>query len=142
MILEDAGEAQADYTTNYTEAQELVRKAVKTHKPYEVFLIDQRLGVGKDGIEVMQELRAISPDSDAIIFTGVDDIETGLRAYEAGAFRYLSKPFENRELLFLLKSLKQWRKEQREHHWQKLFTTMVEEALRKNTFHDVGKTGS
>lgn len=139
MILEDAGEAQADYSMNYADARELVMQAIKTNKPYEVFLIDQHLGSGKDGIEVMQELRTLSPDSDAIIFTGVDDIETGLRAYEAGAFRYLSKPFENRELLFLLKSLKQWRKDQREHHWQKLFTSMMEEALRKNTFQDVSE---
>jgi CheY-like chemotaxis protein len=139
LILEDAGEAQADYSINYADARELVLQAIKTNKPYEVFLIDQHLGSGKDGIDVMQELRTISPDSDAIIFTGVDDIETGLRAYEAGAFRYLSKPFENRELLFLLKSLKQWRKDQREHNWQKLFTSMMEEALRKNTFHDVSE---
>jgi len=138
IILEDAGEAKADFSTSYEEARELVKQSIKASKPYEVFLIDQRLGPGKDGIEVMQELRAISPDSDAIVFTGIEDTVNGVRAYEAGAFRYLSKPFENRELLFLLKSLKQWRKEQQEHGWQKLFTSMMEEALRKTSFSEVG----
>jgi GAF domain-containing protein/DNA-binding response OmpR family regulator len=137
MVLEEAGEAQADYATTYQDARELVQQSLKPNKPYEVFLIDLRLGPGKDGIEFMQELRAASPDTDAIIFTGIEDHINGVRAYEAGAFRYLSKPFENRELLFLLKSLKQWRKEQREHGWQKLFTSMMEEALRKTSFSEV-----
>jgi DNA-binding response OmpR family regulator len=137
LILEEAGEAQADYATTYEDARELVQQSLKPNKPYDVFLIDLRLGPGKDGIEFMQELRAASPDTDAIIFTGVEDHINGVRAYEAGAFRYLSKPFENKELLFLLKSLKQWRKEQREHGWQKLFTSMMEEALRKTSFSEV-----
>lgn len=139
-ILEEAGEAQPKISTDFEDAQKQVKRAVYRNKPFEVFLIDQRLGPGKDGIEVMQELRTISPDSDAIIFTGVEDLENGVRAYEAGAFRYLSKPFENRELLFLLKSLKQYRRERREHGWQKVFTSMMEDALRKKSFRDVSNT--
>ena len=137
FIIEEAGEAQAEYATTYEDARELVQQSLKPNKSYDVFLIDLRLGPGKDGIEFMQELRAASPDTDAIIFTGIEDHINGVRAYEAGAFRYLSKPFENKELLFLLKSLKQWRKEQREHGWQKLFTSMMEEALRKTSFSEV-----
>ena len=137
LILEEAEEAESKVSTSFEDAQQLVIKAVKRGKPFEVFLIDQRLGPGKDGIEAMQELRAISPDSDAIIFTGIEDTENGVRAYEAGAFRYLSKPFENRELLFLLKALKQWRKEQREHGWQKVFASMMEESLQQESFLDV-----
>ena len=138
VILEEAEEAQSKISTNFEDAQKQVKQAIRRGKPFEVFLIDQRLGPGKDGIEVMQELRAISPDTDTIIFTGFEDLENGMRAYEAGAFRYLSKPFENRELLFLLKSLKQWRKEQREHGWQKVFTSMMEESLQKSSFLEVG----
>ena len=90
IILEDSGEAKTDFSTSYEGAWELVKQSINDNKPYEVFLIDQRLGPGKDGIEVMQELRSISPDSDAIIFTGIEDTVNGVRAYEAGAFRYLS----------------------------------------------------
>jgi GAF domain-containing protein len=139
LILEDAGEAEAKISTTIEDARKQVKKAMERGKPFEVFLIDQRLGPGKDGIEVMRELRAISPDTDAIIFTGIEDTENGVRAYEAGAFRYISKPFENRELLFLLKSLKQWRTEQREHGWQKLFSSMMEDALQHESFHDVSR---
>ncbi|MFZ5818299.1 MAG: GAF domain-containing protein [Chloroflexota bacterium] len=137
LILEDAGEAQADYATTYNDARELVQQSLKPNKPYDVFLIDLRLGPGKDGIEFMQELRAASPDTDAIIFTGLEDSAHGVRAYEAGAFRYLYKPFENEELLYLLKAVKQKRKEEQEHDWQRLFTGMMEEALRKTTFLEV-----
>ncbi len=139
LILEEAGEARPKISTTFENARRQVERAVRAGKPFEVFLIDQRLGAGKDGIQVMQELRTISPDTDAIVFTGVEDLESGVRAYEAGAFRYLSKPFENKELLFLLKSLKQWRKEQREHDWQKIFTRMMEEALQKETFQEVAQ---
>ena len=139
LILEDNGEAESKVSTNFDDARKQVIKAVKRGKPFEIFLIDQRLEPGKDGIEGMQELRAISPDTDAIIFISVEDRENGVRAYEAGAFRYLSKPFDNRELLFLLKSLKQWRREQRELGWQKIFTSMMEEVLRHESFLDAGK---
>ncbi|GAB4503346.1 MAG: hypothetical protein Fur0043_03380 [Anaerolineales bacterium] len=139
MILEEEGEAKPTIATTYEDACKHVRQAARRGKPFEVFLIDQRLGPGKDGIEVMQELFAISPDSDAIVFTGVEDLDSGVRAYEAGAFRYLSKLFDQRELLFLLKSVKQYRRERREHGWQKIFTRMMEDALQKESFQEVSQ---
>ena len=137
MVLEEAGEAQADYATTYKDARELVQQSLEPNEPYDVFLIDLRLGSEKDGIEFMKELRAASPDTDAIIFTGLEDSAHGIRAYEAGAFRYLYKPFENEELLYLLKAVKQKQKEEQERDWQKLFTSMMEEALHKITFLEV-----
>ncbi len=139
LILENAGEANADTVFTEEDAVARTNARMQAGKPYEVFLIDQRLGTGKDGIDVFKDLRAICPDADGIIFTGYEDVENGLRAYEAGAFRYLSKPFENRELLFLLKAVKQWRKEQREHGWQKLFSGMMEAALQERDFDAVSK---
>lgn len=139
LALETAEEATAEITTNLPEAIEKTLAAAQHSKPYEVFLVDQLLGPGKDGIESMRELRNLSPDTDAIIFTGDDNLENGLRAYEAGAFRYLQKPFTNRELIYILKALKQRRKEQREHDWQKIFTSMTEAALRERAFLNVAQ---
>lgn len=136
-ILEEAQEAQPDISTTPEEAEEHVRHAMRLGKPYEVLLIDQRLGKGHDGIEIMRTLRSLSPDSDAIILTGYDDTANGVRAYEAGASHYLPKSFEQRELIFLFKSIKQSRKEQREHNWQKIFGAMMEEALGEKQFADV-----
>lgn len=139
LILENSHEAVADVVTTAEDAVLYTIRGIQTGKPYEVFLVDQRLGVGKDGIDVFKDLRFISPDSDGIIFTGYEDKENGMRAYEAGAFRYLSKPFDNSELLFLLKAVKQWRKEQREHSWQKLFSSILKEVLQQSDFYEVSK---
>lgn len=86
-------------------AIDLARQAIKQKQPYSVLLIDQNLNANIDGIQTMQEILITHPDADTIIFTGYDTPEDGLRAYEAGASRYLPKPFESRELELVLKEL-------------------------------------
>lgn len=130
-------EVHADITNKLEDSIEHTMEAVQKGKPYDVFLINQRLSVGKDGIDAMEELRKISPDSDAIIFNGYEDHENAIRAYQAGVFRYLTKPFETKELIFLLIALKQWRQVQREHGWQKIFTDMMEAATKQKEFQNV-----
>src|SRR5438094_663972 len=85
-----------------TEAREVVQQ---TEMPFDVFLIDQRLGPGPDGIAVLQDLLRLSPRSEAIVFTRVGDEEAGMRAYRAGAYRYLHKPVRPQELVSILRSL-------------------------------------
>lgn len=139
LILQDEDEAHPDVATQVEEAIEKVTQAARRNKPYEILLIDHRLGPGKDGIELFKELRAISPDSDGIIFTGYEDPESGLLAYEAGAFRYLPKTANNREILFVFRALRQWRKERREQNWQKIFSEMIEASIREQDFHSVAR---
>lgn len=139
LILQGEDEAHPDVATQAQEAIDKVAQAASRNKPYEILLIDHRLGPGKDGIEVFKELHAISPDSDGIILTGYEDPESGLLAYEAGAFRYLPKTADNREILFVFRALRQWRKEQREHNWQKIFSEMMEASIREQDFHAVAR---
>ena len=135
LVLQTAQDTTADIALQLEDALEFATQAIKRGKPYEVFLIDQQLGVGKNGIEAMCELRNITPDADAIIFTGYGNSEDGLKAYRAGAFRYLAKPYDNQELLFLLEALTEVRKTKREHGWQKIFSEMMEAALKEHDFH-------
>ena len=87
-------------------AIELARQMAENQQPFNVFLIDQNLGTPAiDGIQTMKELLAISPEADAIIFTGYETPQDGMRAYEEGASRYLPKPFDPKELAFILKDL-------------------------------------
>ncbi|MCL6510579.1 MAG: GAF domain-containing protein [Anaerolineae bacterium] len=74
---------------------------------FDAFLIDERLGAGKDGIRAMEDLLRIRPDAEAIIFTGFDDPSVGYRALQAGAWGYLPKS-ENLapELIWRLRSLR------------------------------------
>jgi len=67
-------------------------------KSFNVVLTDLKLpGVG--GIEVIQSIKKINPDTACIILTGFGSIETAVDAMRAGAFTYLKKPFEKSELL-------------------------------------------
>lgn len=75
------------------------------HPPFDVFLVDERLGPGKDGIRAMEDLYRACPDAESIIFTGADDPAVGLRAYRAGAWDYLPKTVEVPELIWRLRSL-------------------------------------
>ncbi|MCS7055837.1 MAG: GAF domain-containing protein [Thermoflexales bacterium] len=71
--------------------EEAVRIAEEEAQPFDVFLIDERLGPGKDGIAAMEDLMRLQPNAEAIIFTGFDDPEVGYRALQAGAWCYLPK---------------------------------------------------
>jgi GAF domain-containing protein len=110
-------------------ALELADTAVARGEPFDVFLIDQRLGPGPNGIEAMGMLVGISPGSDAIILTALDDPDVGIQAYNAGAYQYLPKPFEIQELVLLLDSLKRWQVTQRERNWLLAFSEFAEQTL-------------
>jgi GAF domain-containing protein/ActR/RegA family two-component response regulator len=121
------------------QALTLAKLSNQSGNPHTVFLVDQRLGAGMDGIATMKELLAISPGSDAVIFTGFDNSEDGVRAYDAGASRYLSKTAEPRELIFVLNDLARSRREKVENKWRVIFSEMMETALHHNKFTDVAK---
>jgi GAF domain-containing protein/DNA-binding response OmpR family regulator len=136
LVIEENSTNTVDVATAAAEATDLVARSLQDGKPYEVFLIDQQLGNGQNGIEVMQSLRDISPDSETIIFTGYGDGTGGMDAYQAGAFRYLTKPFDNQELLYLIEAVREWRRTRQEHGWQKIFGEMLEKALQQQRFYD------
>ncbi len=85
-------------------AEEAIRAVEQASEPFDVFLIDQLLDYGVNGIDVMQQLRRMSPQTEAIILTGYSDAEAGALAYEAGAYRYLTKPPKIRELVLVIRS--------------------------------------
>ncbi len=123
--------------TRVEDALREVRLAVESSKPFDVLLIDLRLSENQDGIEVMQTLLHLSPSSDAIILTGLDDSpDAGLRAYQAGAYRYIYKPVHPKELVLLLQSLRNWRKVQHERSWLQVFNEVAEQALNCLSFQD------
>ena len=139
LVIEDNSTNIVDVATASGVATDLVTKSLQEGKPYEVFLIDQQLGNGQNGIEVMQLLRSVSPDTETIIFTGYGDGAGGMEAYQAGAFRYLTKPFDNQELLYLIEAVREWRRTRQEHGWQRVFGEMLEAALQQRRFHDAAE---
>lgn len=69
----------------------------QTHRPT-VALIDVCMPI-MSGLEVQSRLAKISPSTRVIIFTGKDDPLVRSTALNGGASAYLTKPFDDEELL-------------------------------------------
>lgn len=64
----------------------------------DLVLLDVHFPVG-DGLETLGELTRFDPDLQVVMLTGDDGIETAWRALMGGARAYVTKPFENVQLL-------------------------------------------
>src|SRR5881628_980754 len=68
--------------------------------PVDLVLLDIRM-TGMDGIEVLERIKAIDEGIEVILVTAVKTVRTAVAAMKLGAFDYLTKPFEEEELLSL-----------------------------------------
>jgi DNA-binding NtrC family response regulator len=59
----------------------------------DIILLDVRLP-GRDGIAALPDLRRIVPDAPIVVMTAFGDLDTAVRAVNAGARDYLVKPFD------------------------------------------------
>src|SRR5579862_6215699 len=55
-----------------------------------------------DGIELLQKIRAESPDVPVVLMTAFATISTAVQAMRLGAFDYVQKPFESDEILMVV----------------------------------------
>src|SRR5919109_4752207 len=58
---------------------------------FDAAILDLRMP-GMSGIEVLEQLKQISPDIEAIVMTGHASMETAIDAMRLGAFDYITKP--------------------------------------------------
>jgi DNA-binding NtrC family response regulator len=68
---------------------------------YDAALLDLRMP-GMTGIEVLSQIRQISPETQVIILTGHATVDTAVQALRLGAFDYLTKPCKWAELEMIL----------------------------------------
>jgi DNA-binding NtrC family response regulator len=54
---------------------------------------------GKDGIATLQEMKQIKPIVEVIMLTGHGTVETAVEGMKLGAFDYLMKPTETKDLI-------------------------------------------
>lgn len=55
------------------------------------------------GMDVLKKLKSSRPELPVLMLTGVTDLQTAVAATQAGAYNYLTKPFENDHLTITLK---------------------------------------
>jgi two-component system response regulator AtoC len=79
----------------------------------DVVLLDIRLPE-MDGIEVLERLKALDDSLEVILVTAVKTVRTAVAAMKLGAFDYLTKPFEDEELLSLVRRAVEKRSLERE----------------------------
>ena len=57
---------------------------------------------GISGIEVLQRIRTSWPKTRVVMATGVADVETAVKAMTGGAYDYITKPFDQADLVMKL----------------------------------------
>lgn len=65
---------------------------------FDLALIDVSMH-GMDGLELLEKIKASSPETECIMITGLDEASTAVRAMKIGAYDYLVKPVERDDLV-------------------------------------------
>ena len=89
--------AAANYGVTVALGQEEAFEAVN-NESFDLAIVDLRLA-DEDGITLMEKLHAIFPGMPVIILTGHASVEGAVDAMKRGAYTYLTKPFDPRELI-------------------------------------------
>src|SRR3990167_4496795 len=82
---------------SHKEAAELIQKNDFTLALLDLFMPEV------DGIQTLKSLHSSKPDTIGIIMTGYATIDSAVEAMKAGAFDYVSKPFNLDEILLIIK---------------------------------------
>jgi DNA-binding NtrC family response regulator len=69
--------------------------------PVDLVLLDVRLP-GMDGIEVLERIKAIDEHVEVILVTAVQTVRAAVAAMKLGALDYVTKPFDEDEILPLI----------------------------------------
>jgi len=76
---------------------ETALQMVGREKP-DVLLVDIKMP-GMDGLEVLKQVKEVDSDLPVVLITAYADIPASVAAIKAGAYDYLPKPFEHRQVL-------------------------------------------
>lgn len=90
---------KADISTrNFAAARELL-DALEDDTP-DALITDIRMP-GMDGLQLLDKIQVSHPDLPVIVMTAHSDLESAVSAFHGGAFEYLPKPFDIKEVVDL-----------------------------------------
>jgi len=84
-----------DVATAATPAEAL---RLVSEEPFRMAFVDNHIG-SMEGLELIEQLRAVDPSLQFVIMTGNPDIETAIKAIKSGIADFLRKPFRFEDLL-------------------------------------------
>ncbi|MFQ5850103.1 MAG: sigma-54-dependent transcriptional regulator [Candidatus Binatia bacterium] len=87
----------ANYEVASASREEDALEAIKG-QAFDLSIVDLKL-VHQDGLSLMEKFHSISPGLPVIILTAHGSIESAVEAIKRGAYTYLTKPFDSRDLL-------------------------------------------
>src|SRR5512143_1168085 len=97
MILE-----YAKYTVLYAESGAKALSTVR-EQPVDAVLLDIKMP-GKDGIEVLREMKEVRPELPVVMVSGHGTVETAVEATKLGAYDFLPKPLDRDKLLITVRN--------------------------------------
>ncbi len=95
--------SDASYATDWVKNGLTALSALET-QPYDLVLLDLGLP-GKDGLDVLDSIRARNNPVPLLIITARDSLDDRLRGLDGGADDYLLKPFDMAELLARMRAV-------------------------------------
>ncbi|MGE4297880.1 MAG: sigma-54-dependent transcriptional regulator [Desulfovibrionaceae bacterium] len=113
---------------NADEALQFARQS-----PFPMIITDIRMP-GMSGLELLSTLKdsPATRDTDVVIITGHGDMETAIASLRKGAYDYLNKPINARELAAVVERCAEHQALLRENQdWRQQFETRVDEATRE-----------
>ncbi len=70
---------------------------------FDAIVTDMSMPGGMDGLDLIRKIRKTDPILPIIIMTGVGTIESAVEAIQQGAFHYITKPFDSKDLEITLR---------------------------------------
>ena len=97
-VVEKALQKASINTRSFAGAKELL--SALHHDQPDVLITDIRMP-GMDGLELLDKLQVSHPELPVIVMTAHSDLESAVSAFHGGAFEYLPKPFDIKEVVDL-----------------------------------------
>ncbi len=98
FVVEKALQRAEIQTRNFSAARDLL-DALETDLP-DALITDIRMP-GMDGLQLLSKIQVNHPDLPVIVMTAHSDLESAVSAFHGGAFEYLPKPFDIKEVVEL-----------------------------------------
>lgn len=89
---------EVDLAEDGNKALEMIRAA-----EYDIVLCDIKMP-GLDGIEVLERLNVLAPDTPVVMISGHGNIDTAVESIKKGAFDYIEKPLDLNRLLITIRN--------------------------------------